>query len=438
MKFGDYSPPLSPSLEQQRDALKKGLGRALQWALSGRLDERLLLEACLHDQRFDTQFNSSRGDWFWQMIHAMDAAERFRVPVLHALFELSDDDSSAQLCELAAHYAKAGDDAFRARLYEIVEQRPITHSPWRGEEEIVALDGEAAFLFAAQVRGRLLVDGNWDWDDENLIDFAAERFGKERVIMLLQASTDEAIRRFRECWRQHRRERDEQPNRRSHKESMAAISVHEILQTAESVAVGRHVWFRSWGRYAQEADLQAVLERLWVEREPRIVANLLSIFSDRPLPQFDARLIDFCRQDDRELRRRAFAALKPNAHPLAREFALCELDKGACDAAVVSLFVNNFRTGDERRILDYIEPPDDADELHWLLIDVIQLLEKNSEADCSRLGVVAYALNPCEECRFDAARLLLNQRAAPDWLSNECQYDSGEDCRELVAKSTDQ
>jgi hypothetical protein len=33
--------------------------------------------------------------------------------------------------------------------------------------------------------------------------------------------------------------------------------------------------------------------------------------------------------------------------------------------------------------------------------------------------------------------LLLNQRAAPDWLIDECRYDSGEDCRELVAKPTE-
>ena len=61
MKFGDYSPPSSPTLDQQRDALQKGLGRAMQWAVNGRLDDELLLEACLRDQRFDWQAEDSRG-----------------------------------------------------------------------------------------------------------------------------------------------------------------------------------------------------------------------------------------------------------------------------------------------------------------------------------------------------------------------------------------
>src|SRR5262249_36887195 len=118
MKIGDYAPPALPSLAQQRDALRKGLGRALRWAASGRLDDGPLLEACLHDQRFDGQVDDSRGGWLWQMIRAVGAPERFRVPILHALYDLSDDRSAGQFCELARRYAEMGDDTFRTRLYE--------------------------------------------------------------------------------------------------------------------------------------------------------------------------------------------------------------------------------------------------------------------------------------------------------------------------------
>ena len=83
-----------------------------------------------------------------------------------------------------------------------------------------------------------------------------------------------------------------------------------------------------------------------------------------------------------------------------------------------------------------LELPDDDCELHWLLMDVIKVLEKNPEADCSRLGVISYASTPCENCRFDAARLLLDQHVAPDWLVDECRYDSGEEGRALVDRST--
>src|SRR5450759_5119336 len=118
MKLVDYAPPASPSLEQQRDALRKGLGRAMQWALAGRLEDGPLLEACLQDQRHDSQIDAPRGDWLWEIVQAVGAADRFRVPILHALYELSDHHSADQLCELARCYGATGDEAFHSRLYE--------------------------------------------------------------------------------------------------------------------------------------------------------------------------------------------------------------------------------------------------------------------------------------------------------------------------------
>lgn len=60
MKFIDFSPSASPALAEQRDALQKGLGRAVQWARIGCLADAPLLGACLTDQRYDMQFEDSR------------------------------------------------------------------------------------------------------------------------------------------------------------------------------------------------------------------------------------------------------------------------------------------------------------------------------------------------------------------------------------------
>jgi hypothetical protein len=63
------------------------------------------------------------------MIEAVGARERIRVPLLHALYDLADHGSETQLCQLARSYAEAGDEAFRSRLYEIVEQKPVEDTP---------------------------------------------------------------------------------------------------------------------------------------------------------------------------------------------------------------------------------------------------------------------------------------------------------------------
>lgn len=431
ISFADYSPPSSPSPAQQRDALQKGLGRAWHWAASQRLDERLLLEACLRDQSFDAQVESSRGAWLWQMIQSLRATERLRVPILHALYDLSDEGSADQLCQLAQAYAEAGDEPFRSQLYEIVAQKPIADLPWLGETEVLGLDGGQGFLFAARVRGQLLADRAWDWDDRNLIDLATERLGEGRVHGLLEASVDAAVRRFRESWRQDRQTKAEARAPQSYRERMAAIPVEAVLRAAGEA---RCVWLRGWGKHAADADVRAMLQHLRAAREPRLLANLLRVFAGRALPEFDTRLLELCRHGDAEVRRGALQALEPNAHPLVREFALAELQQGVRDGSVVALFSHNYRLGDEHRILEALELPDDECERHWLLMAVVEVLAKNPEADCSPLGVLGYALTPCSTCRFRAARLLFNQQVAPEWLAAECQYDSGEDCRALVKK----
>src|SRR5262245_52499777 len=167
------------------------------------------------------QVEDSRGDWLWRMIQALGATERFRVPLLHALYDLADERSARQLCELARHYAEMEDASFRTRLYEIVERRPFAEDPSLAEEEIIALDGEQGFLFAVRVRGQDLAGREWQWHNGSFIHLAVERFGEEHVDALLGASADAAVGRFREGWRREKQsERVAKPA--SHTERMAA------------------------------------------------------------------------------------------------------------------------------------------------------------------------------------------------------------------------
>lgn len=88
MQLIDFSPPTVPSLEQQRDALQKGLGRSMIWATTGHLDETTLLDACLHDWRFDGGFDEYRGDWLWEIMKMVHVEDQFRGVIFEALNSL--------------------------------------------------------------------------------------------------------------------------------------------------------------------------------------------------------------------------------------------------------------------------------------------------------------------------------------------------------------
>ncbi len=429
MNFADLAPADFPTLDQQLDALRQGLGRAVQWARAGRLDDEPLRAACLRDLRFDSQLDDARGDWLWGMIEAVGAADQLRGAILDDLTHLPDERNAEQLCGLARHYAARGDEAFRQRLRAIVADKPIADRPWLGEEELILVEGEPGFLFAARVQGQRPVEEAWDSDAADLVRSAAEQFGAERVGRLLSesAALDEAVARFEQAWRRHeavcgqaRRERVRPPAR-------------PVAEVIEAAATQEHAfWLRRWGQSASEAELRTVLDHLWAGREPRVVAKLLQVFCGRALPEFDTRLIELSHHDDLEVQSNARIALGQNAHPLIRDLALTELARGVSRGGVIGLLARNFEPGDEARILAAVQPPDDEDERHWFLMEVLDVLKVNPEADGSRLGLVVYALTPCGHCRAKAIKILLNQGAAPDWLRAECRSDANEDCRQLV------
>lgn len=424
MKLPNYAPSQNPSLDQQRDALRKGLGRAYQWAETGKLDHKELLDACLSDLRFDHQCEDARGLWLWELVGVLDLVDDFRRPIFASLADLAEH--GAQRCQLAGCYAAQGDSAFQEALYVIAQTRPAPLEPWLGEAELLAIEPAMAVTTIAAVRGRELARRPWDWDDEAWLREAEERLGSEQVARLLDTSRHADVIRYREQLREHR-PLTEKPIKRSQRLSVAAII--EDAETGDS-AYGP---FRYWALHAPPAELDLIFDKLLAADEPRVVERYLRLFGARSFPRLHPRLFELCRYDDLQLRRRALRALRNVSDPAVRRFALALLDESPFVWESVQLFRKNYQLGDEAHLLDRIELPPDEDERHWLLMEATHVLENNPAADPSQLGLLAYAELPRSVCRKSAAKLLLARDAAPPWLAHECRHDAAEDIRALVA-----
>lgn len=417
-------------LDQQQDALQKGLGRAVQWVMAGRLNSAPLLHACLIDQRYDIQCEGNRGEWLWGIINSAGLVHTFRDPVLEGLRNVSEERNAYQLCELARHFAENGDAAFTQQLYDFVGRRQIADSPSIGMGQLLHLEGEDAFRFIARLRGNDLATEDWEWHDDSIVDAAVEQLGRQRVEAILDEAPEAEIRRFAAGWREHVKPPvDSEIQRQAYDQKMREISADDVVKAAQS-SEGAH-WFRGWGMDAPESDLEQVLERIWTEHNSKALVRLLRVFSNRPLPTFDPRLIELCHHADVDVRRWASNALEQNVHPLVRRHALAELQEQTTDRSVVDLFIRNYQEGDEQRLLDQLKLPDDLDQRHWMLMDLTKVLEQNESADSLKLGQIIYFHTPCQICRFYAAQLLRDRNVAPAWLMEECRLDSNEDCRSL-------
>lgn len=432
MNCVDPSPPMIPSHDQQRDALRKGLGRAVLWAKCGRWnDEGALLEACLYDMRYDRQCESPRGIWLWEIVEAVGAVDTFREAILTATITIVDDIAAQQLCQFCVMYARRGDERFRTRLRDIVAKKPVAHCPWLGEMELIELDREAGFLFAARLRGSSLSNREWDWDDLSVIDKATETLGEQTVVSILnrESETSIDIDRFRTLWQSATVMRAGIV--RGSADRKSKLSLEEIIHEAAR-GQSRPTLFPRWGKDASDADLWTIKDRLLRQSDPNILVNYLCIFSNRAMTHFDERMLTLLNHTNERVRDRAYKAVSQNAHPTIRKFVIENLRARIAVSGFLELFVRNFQPGDEDLLNDNLTLPDNRDECHRIISNLMKILEQNPSADCTELALRLYLTTPCAICRSGTAELLFRQKVAPAWRVDECRWDANSDIRELI------
>lgn len=432
MEHWKLGPALSPSHEDWREALAKGLGRAQLWGRSGKRPDRALLEeACLRELRYDRQCEPERSAWLWEILLAADAIEWVEAPILAALSTLDDDAPAEQLCSFAVHYARRGDDRFRQALRKVVAQKPISIWPSLGEEQLMELDGLAGFMLAAHSRGSSPHCQDDPWDDYFFVGRAIRQFGIDATLAELERDSPDSpgIHRIYDHWRAKTETESSRNNTPAKQEPV--LTVEEVLQKAETPnRFGG--FFRCWGKKASEAELRIVRERIGQTANPDTLKNLLAVFANREMPDFRCQLLSFCDHADESLRARAYDVFGKLPHPAIRAFALQHLRERFGEWQFLHLFQGNFEPGDESLLLAELRPLANPVAFHSVLMDLHSILEANPAADCQSLGTIVYAQTPCAVCRRDALALLLERGAAPSWMVEEARLDCDEETRRIA------
>ena len=142
------------------DLLQKGLGRTFDFIKSqDKLKIReTLLNACLHDLRYDSQSESSRAEWLFELINLTEDSEFYRENIFEALPKTNEIWDLSQLYNLVFIWAKQGNLEAKELIYQTFKQQDFSES-WLGGEQIIALDGIEGLLAIAEIVGeRLLQD----------------------------------------------------------------------------------------------------------------------------------------------------------------------------------------------------------------------------------------------------------------------------------------
>ena len=451
----DVSPFQLPlTREEFRLALRTGQGRALMHVTRHGASDvgDLIVDACLHDKTFDPQCEGNRTPW---MIEIMDAAS-LEDAVCKTLVETLSADTSGEsfwdtnhLCRLAMTFAHRGHSAARSALYHALRKNDDS-ADLIAAEEIIELDGADGLLFVSERIGEWLAadsrlavgDSPLLWYDEHHGDGSAKRVltsackRNDRIAAYLthiQSKHDDTCggagpsKGSRYVKPDILRFGVRGPSRLQKVNSMSS---DELIRLIEAGAPGFGKYALSgWGRRATEDALRVVADRMFRESNPDRLARFLGVFQGRPLPDFDPRLLRFAEHPDHDVRWVTIFVLAQHQHSDVRTLALDRVKAGRHNERELKLFCRNLKRGDWSLIWDSLRWPDDENELHWMLDDLLEVFEDGPAEESHEALLLVYEHSPCTNCRGRAVKALRKRKRVPDWLSEECSFDADEEIR---------
>lgn len=433
------------SSDEFRAALQTGHGRALMNVLrhgSAGL-EKLIVEACLHNQAYDPQCEDSRVDWLLDIIDAAGIQEAIQPQILKGWDSAPPDDywDQSQLCGLAVAFARRGNVEFRRRLYAAYRKCPNS-TEFIGAQEIVELDGVDGLLFVAERAGQWIKDHPQDYIWELPLFVYDERHttGDAERILRAAASGNSSIATYLERMDALRAEDAAESQARPYggttesdaiarastkdspqPDAIDAWTAEGIIADVESSDRDRRV-YRRWARQAPADQLEKIAERLYVENDPERIVLYLRMFVFKGLVRMDPRIMRFADSEDRTVRWVTYRVLANHNHPAVRELALDRVRAGRMTEGELGLLCENYEPGDWALIEKTIQLGEDADDVHTVTSDLGRVFEANRSQEAYAPLMFVYEYCPCGICRSDAVGVLWELGLAPDWVLEECDF----------------
>lgn len=442
------------SIQEFERLLSRGRGKAilhLQQHDAAPYRE-VIRRCCLTNTAYDPQTEGTRATYLMQVIELSgdeDAICESAIQALHAQTQYTHDFD--RLFALLGQFAKNGFQIARQAMYAWCR---IHYDPQASEPgslyPVVEVDGIQAFLFLLDPRQ----SGHYfDMDSDDYDDFGyflgnlETDLGKDETRIAFEAATQDqsalrdtiariyARRQAEEEARIQRRAEPQKPDWTD----LAYKDVLHLLETGELRETASLYLFQKWAQKASEEDLyEAAVDFTNQTLSLSRMSVYVGIFQKTAFPLGDfSRFFDLARRIDLEeepffisrLPVLAINALENISHPQIRAFALELITNRQDTGRVVSLLANNFEDGDWLLVESLFEADLDEHDYHSLGFSIRDIVEQHPSPDAVPSLIRLFDANPCSHCRERVVESLVSLDALPDWIAEECRYDSNLDLR---------
>lgn len=406
-------------------ALMTGHGRALIHAERCGTDgvREEILNSALFPNVYDAQCNGLGEAWLARLCVAAGLVESF-ISQDHGI----TGDLELR-CGILAQFALQGHAAARAELRELCrydEKEDLLIAA----DEIVEVDGEDGFLFAADRAGEALLRYPDSWGNTYLASLLDKTAGEGRamVIMGRESPRNPNIAAFRAAVL-----KDQNVERFRPDQTLPAVDelIGQILASTKRIA--RLSYFGKKGTPEERLKV-AGLDFSRMSLIP--LDNYLFYFSRSGFPEFREEYLPLLLHPEERVRWWSHSALSHHAEPQVRQAAYQALASGEL-AFFVKLLRRSGLADDTAPLLAALGRPAtmaDDDEVHGVGSALRDLVTENSKMRDPRLPLWIYEATPCRICRFHAVEIMAERSILPRWIAEECLSDAYEDTRAIAAK----
>ena len=432
--------PLTPT--EFKRALEQGLGRAilcLQQHDPAPYKE-IVLEACLHDTRFDAQCEGSRVPYLLEAMELIGDVAFFEQRILEAYPETptitpefhEDARFDRQFTDFALTFAQRSSHVAHALLRERFAKNPEYDEKFSLEKDsaIMELDGLAGLQFVLEQYALVSADDPEFYLSRWFVDDLEEMLGVEVVQNYLEqlCLENDGIRVLVE---RSKLSKNKAPQQKATKRAIASVSYDDLMRILErrSPYPGSA---RGWARLATLELIERAARDLLDQTDPELIRGYLHVFQSRPFPLDVSLLLTFAQHANADVRNAALRALQFFRHPAVRALALELRNDPSTMVEAIGVLALNYESGDSKIIIEASHRVSEASELrtiHALGSEIIDIYEKNHVPEALEPLTGIYEVTPCSNCREYVVKLIHEIGILPDWMLEEAAWDSREHTR---------
>ena len=222
----------------------------------------------------------------------------------------------------------------------------------------------------------------------------------------------------------------------------ANTALLELAADPTTAKLAKHAGFLGsivWPDTTQPPDIEKLkiaALKLLEQIEPEQIVSSLSIFRRNIFPLDPELLFPFTKHENERVVRHTWIALKQMTHPAVRQFALDNLRSDNPYWYARNLLIANYQPGDWALLESITErASEDSVDDRWRLGFTVQEMfntHPSQEAEGTLLNM--YEIDPAGHFREKFVRDLHSLGKLPDWMRDECRYDSYSGTREFIAE----